>query len=274
MASSSLGTMKIADKLKNQITEDTLTIRAMRANQHEVPNFTNFIFLTNRNDAVKIENGDRRYNIPPRQEVKLEEAHPQLIREIDKIEDELFDFAGFLQTFKVDERMVHTCIDNTAKSQMRQVSMSVLEEFCESLRKGDLLFFSDILDINTANAMNMNEVATAQRIVKGWIAQAKHKFAIVPMEHLRTVFHVQTEQNPRMSQREFAKQMGRNGIVVSRKRPPNAPRDSNPVMGVLITWQQDELEIQRLINTYFDATDNRQLLQNTDISYTNTVNYN
>lgn len=274
MASSSLGTMKIADKLKNQITEDTVTIRAMRTNQIEIPNYTNFIFLTNRNDAVKIENGDRRYNIPPRQERKLEEAHPELLKNLDALEAELDAFAGYLATFVVEERMVNTCIDNTAKDHMRHVSMSILEEFCEALKRGDLLFFSDILDINTANAANMNEVATAQRIVKGWIALAKHKYAVIPMEHLRTVFHVQTEANPRHSQREFAKQMSRNGIVPVRKRPPGVERDVNPVSGVVVNWQQDEIEVMRLIKTYFDATDERQLLQNADISYTNTVNSN
>ena len=56
---------KMADKLKHQITEPNLTIRAMRSNQIELPSFCNFIFLTNRADAVKIEEGDRRYNVAP-----------------------------------------------------------------------------------------------------------------------------------------------------------------------------------------------------------------
>lgn len=274
MSSASMGTMKIADKLKNQITEDTLTIRAMRSNQVEVPNFTNFIFLTNRPDAIKIEDGDRRYNIPPRQEKKLEEAHPQILKELDKLTEELDDFAGYLQTFKMDVRLVHTCIDNTAKESMRQVSMSVMEEFAEALKQGNLLFFSDILDINTANAMNMNEVASAQRIVKGWIIQAKDEYTVIPMEHLRTVFHVQTEANPRLSQRDFSKRMSRLGIVPIRKRPANADRDVSPSRGFVAKWQQDELEIKRLIHQYFDAADQRLLLQNGNISYTNTVNYN
>ena len=70
---------KMADKLKHQITEPTLTIRAMRTNQIELPSFTNFIFLTNRADAVKIEESDRRYNVAPRQEVKLEIANKEVI---------------------------------------------------------------------------------------------------------------------------------------------------------------------------------------------------
>ena len=135
MSSASQGTIKIADKLKNQITENTTTIRAMRSNQTEVRNFTNFIFLTNRPDAVKIEDGDRRYNIAPRQEVKLEDAHPEVIEQIDDIYKELHDFAGILKTYEVNTRLVRTCVNNDAKTEMRHVSMSVFEEFCQALKR-------------------------------------------------------------------------------------------------------------------------------------------
>ena len=33
------GSLRMADKLKNQITEPTMTIRAMRANQIELPSY-------------------------------------------------------------------------------------------------------------------------------------------------------------------------------------------------------------------------------------------
>jgi hypothetical protein len=66
--------------------------------------------------------------------------------------------------------------------------------------------------------------------------------------------------------------MSRNGIALGRRRNPNASRDSSPVRGVMINWQTDELEVQRLINQYFDATDQRQLLREQDIGYTAEVN--
>jgi hypothetical protein len=262
MASASRGTITMADKLKNQITEDTITIRAMRSNQNEMPSYTNYIFLTNRPDAIKIEQGDRRYNIPPRQERKLDEAHPDVIANIDRIENELYHFAGYLQTFKVDERLVRVCIDNTAKEQMRHVSMSVFEEFCQALKDGDISFFADILEITPSNVMQAGEISTAQRFVKGWIAEAKlkDKYSIIPAEHLRTIYHVQTEQNPRLSQREFTKRLSRNNIEVTRKRHPQAGRDSNPIRGILVDWTTDDLELQRLINDYFEDGD-QALLQ-------------
>lgn len=259
MASTSSGISRIADKLKNQITEETLTIRAMRSNQHEVPNYTNFIFLTNRPDAVKIENGDRRYNIPPRQETKLIDAHPDLVAEIDKIEEELPAFAGVLATFKVDVRLVRTCVDNSAKAHMRSVTMSLFEEFCAALREGNLQFFTELLDIDVGSVANMSEVSTVQRIIKSWVATADDPFAVIPLEHLRMVYHVQTEGAKRMSQPEFGKALARNGIEAQRKRPPKQSREQSAVRGVVVDWQLSEIDARRIIKTYFDASDHRLL---------------
>jgi phage/plasmid-associated DNA primase len=110
--------------------------------------------------------------------------------------------------------------------------------------------------------MQAGEISTAQRFVKSWIAEAKRstKYSIIPTEHLRTIYHVQTEQNPRLSQREFAKRLSRNNIETSRKRHPGASRDANPAKGILVDWTTDDLEIQRLINDYFEDGD-QALLQ-------------
>lgn len=263
MASSTTGAGKMADKLKNQITEPTITIRGMRSNQIEIDSYTNFIFLTNRADAVNIENGDRRYNIAPKQEQKLIEAYPDLPERLDtdEIENELWALAGVLETFKYNKRLVETPIDNVAKEQMRNVSMSVFDEFCQAIKDGKLPFFADILDINTAAVLHSNEIEVAQRLVKSWIAQADDDYTIIPMEHLRTVYHIQTEQNPRFSQREFAKRMNRNNLVVDRKRPFNAKRDANLITGIIIDWKISDVEKQRLINSYFKPEDQRLFKQ-------------
>lgn len=261
MASASSSAGKMADKLKNQITEPTITIRGMRSNQVEVESYTNYLFLTNRVDAVNIETGDRRYNIAPKQEEKLLEKFPGIAKQLDsgKLEKELYDFAGLMQTYKVDAHLAKTAINNLAKEQMRNVSMSVFEEFCQALKEGKLSYFTDILDINTATVLHSNEIEAAQRLVKSWIATATDPFAVIPMEHLRTVFHVQTEQNPRLSQREFTKRMSRNGIETERKRPFGSGKETNQIRGVVTTWQSNELELKRLQESYFTEHDRKLL---------------
>lgn len=253
MASAQQGLIKIADKLKNQITENTLTIRAMRANQVEVPNYTNFIFLTNRSDAVKIEEGDRRYNIAPRQEQKLDDAHPEVLDNIDNIEKELHKFAGALKSYRVDARMVRTCIVNDAKTEMRLISMSVFDEFCEALKVGNLVYFCDVLQIEVSNLMGSGEVMSAQRHVKSWIAAAGviDQKEIIPSEVLRVVFHALTEQTPRLNAKEFRKRLDRNGVPSGR----NMKKRGREIMWNVTKAQRDEL-----IETYFEQQDKALLV--------------
>ncbi len=257
MASANAGTMKIADKLKNAITENTMTIRAMRSNQVEMPNFTNFIFLTNRMDAVKIEEGDRRYNIAPRQEQKLEHVYPEVIEGIDDISKELTVFAALLQNYNVNKQLVRTPIANNAKAQMAQVTMSVMEEFFAAVRNNNLNFFTEILDISVTNVMQAQEITTAQRFVKQWIAESEWPYSVIPMEHLRVVYSVLTED--RMSQREFIKKAERCGVSRERKRVYGSPRSVNPINGVITQWQLINDTFKELTDKYFDANDKKLL---------------
>lgn len=254
---SSPGQMRMANKLKANITNETITIRAMRSNGVEVKNYTNFIFLTNHVDAIKIEHGDRRYNIAPRQEVPLREAHPDLIENIPNIKNELYDFAGVLSSFRYNESLATTAISNEAKDDMRNVSMSVFEEFCEAIKRGKLDYFVDTLEIAPSSVFNSSEITTAQRFVKAWVADAKqNNYTVIPLEHLRTVFHVQTEQNPRISPTEFRKRILRNNLKLERKRAFGADRHSNPIRGINVeNWVIDPEELKEIISTHFKEED-------------------
>lgn len=256
MASANSGTMKIADKLKNAITENTMTIRAMRSNQVEMPNYTNFIFLTNRMDAVKIEEGDRRYNIAPRQEQKLEHVYPEVIDGIDDISKELHKFAALLRHYKVNKQLVRTPIANNAKAQMAQVTMSVMEEFFAAVRHGNLQFFMDILDISLTNVLQGQEITTAQRFVKQWVAESQWPYSVIPMEHLRVVYGVLTDD--RLSQREFQKKAARCGISKERKRTHCSP-SANPITGVVTSWKLDCEQLEEVTDKYFDDKDRKLL---------------
>ena len=217
------------------------------------------MFFTNRLDAVKIDTGDRRYNIAPRQDTKLLDAHPDLPDKLYNMDHELRVFAGVLSTFKYEERFIHVPIDNRAKEQMRNVGMTVFEEFCKAIYEGDLLYFTAILDINTGTVAFANEIMTAQRFVKNWVAEANDPYVILPTEHLRTVFHIQTEQNPRLSQREFIKRLQRHGLEPTRKRPYSADRTSSVIRGIETQWKIGNKELQETIDTHFQDEDRKLL---------------
>jgi hypothetical protein len=246
-------TGRMADKLKHQVTEPTLTIRAMRTNQIELPSFCNFIFLTNRADAVKIEEGDRRYNVAPRQESKLETEHPDFIAKLAKVQAELFTFAGLLQKFKVDERMAHTALENDAKKEMKQVSMSVLEEFATAIKQNNLEYFVEILDIPLTNTFDAGGISTAQRYIKDWISKTNTQ-TIIPMQHFKLVYDVLTDNRKSLAIRDFTKAMSRLNVQTTRKRIGSGKNTSAP-RGVLITWVLDEKVKDNLIKEHFDNND-------------------
>lgn len=246
---------KMADKLKHQVTEPTLTIRAMRTNQVELPSFCNFIFLTNRGDAVKIEDGDRRYNVGPRQEVKIDQQHPEVINNIDTLSQELFTFAGVLKSFKVDNKMAHTTLENEAKSQMKEISMSVLEEFAFAVRQRNLEYFIDILEIPLTNTFEAGPITTAQRYLKDWVAKAGQEIC-VPMSQLKLTYDVLTDSRNKLSQRDFTKAMSRLNISTSVKRIKD-----KTVRGVVLTWKVDNNVREELIQNHFEETDLNLLKQ-------------
>ena len=246
-------TGRMADKLKHQVTEPTLTIRAMRTNQIELPSFCNFIFLTNRADAVKIEEGDRRYNVAPRQESKLETEHPDFIAKLSQVQAELFTFAGLLQKFKVDERMAHTALENDAKKEMKQVSMSVLEEFATAIKQNNLEYFVEILDIPLTNTFDAGGISTAQRYIKDWISKTNTE-TIIPMQHFKLVYDVLTDNRKALAIRDFTKAMSRLNVQTTRKRIGSGKNSSAP-RGVLITWVLEEKVKENLIKEHFDNND-------------------
>ena len=253
---SSAATQKVANKLKNQITEPSVTIRRMRSNQVEVPNYTSFIFLTNHVDAIRIEPGDRRYNIAPRQEEKLLDKYPEIASEFHNIAKELLHFAGALETFKYNESLVRMPIDNDAKRLMKTASLSVFEEFCSALKEGGLDWFNDVLDIRITNVMNSGEIDAAQRFVKSWIADAHAgHYSIIPTDALRVVYNVLTEARPPLSPIDFKKRLTRNNIEVVRKRAADAGREANAIRGVYVKWRIDQVSLQSAIKTYFTNED-------------------
>mgnify|MGYP003624653153 FL=1 len=244
---------RMADKLKHQITEPNLTIRAMRTNQIELPSFTNFLFLTNRADAVKIEESDRRYNVAPRQEQKIEEIYPELLNNLDVLDAELYIIAGVLQKFKVDVRMAHTALENDAKKEMKQVSMSVIEEFANAIRMRNLEYFTDILEIPLTNTFDAGGISTAQRYVKAWLVSVGET-TVVPLVHFKIVYDALTDSRNTLSQRDFAKRMTRLNIKTERKRI-SKDRNARIPRGVVLAWKIDNNVKEELIKEHFDERD-------------------
>jgi len=261
--SDSRGPIRMADKLKNSITEPYLTIRAMRANQLVEKSYVNYLFFTNRHDSIQVEPNDRRYNIAPRQEQTLRATYPEVIKVLETkgLDREIYHLAGALSTFEVSETQIRLPLHNIAKEVMQKVTMSVFDEFIDSIKTGSIGSFTDLLDMSLSNTMQAGEITSAQRYVKFWMSEAFNRvpYTVVPIEQLRMVYHILTEQTPRLSLKQFTKNLNRHGLTKVRKRPHKA-KNSNPATGIEIQWRfASEAETESLIDQYFDDKDQKLL---------------
>ena len=161
--------------------------------------------------------------------------------------------SGVLNKFQVDARMAHTALENDAKKEMKEVSMSILEEFANAIRTRNLEYFTEVLDIPLTNTFDAGGISTAQRYVKDWIASFGTE-TVIPLAHFKVVYDAMTDSRNTISQREFSKRMSRLNIKTARKRV-SKDRDANIPRGVVLTWKIDNNVREELIKQHFDERD-------------------
>ena len=179
----------------------------------------------------------------------LEKVYPELLDQLDTLDAELYTLAGVLTKFKVDNRMAHTALENEAKTQMKEISMSVLEEFAFAIRQRNLEYFIDILEIPLTNTFDAGGISTAQRYVKDWIAKLGHE-SCIPMTHLKLVYDILTDSRNKLSQRDFTKAMSRLNVTTSTKRI-----NDKVARGVVLTWKLDNNVRKEVIDNHFEEND-------------------
>ena len=248
MASANSSTLKMAEKLKHEITEPNLTIRAMRTDQISQPSFTNFLFLTNRHDAITMEQDDRRYTIAPRQEQSLIEKYPDFLDNLDLIKQELPTFANILKSWQYSKRLAESSMNNEAKGLMRQNSMSVVEEFINAVKQGDLYYFLPILDIETNNIMNPSSINAAKKYVKSWIADSTVQPTTVNTATLNLIYSTLTEE--KISIVKFGKTLSKFGLIQKQRKI-----QGEVLRGHKVDWLLESDHRQRLIEDHFNESE-------------------
>lgn len=121
--------------LRTMITEPTVSIRRMRTDSYEVPNYTAFIFSSNKKRPVAIPPGDRRFNIGQFQSHKLQITQ----EEVDQIERELPAFARMLSDYKADFTRAKTVLNTVDRQEIQKLSVTSVDALAKSLIEGDLM---------------------------------------------------------------------------------------------------------------------------------------
>lgn len=132
---------KLIARLKNMITEEKISLRAMRVDLREAPNHLNIIMASNKPNSMRIEDNDRRFNVCPRQENKLLTGGENGADFIKNIQDELCEFSDYLKTYNTNRNIAGTSLENSAKKDLQRITQTAMEEVAEALLTGNINYF-------------------------------------------------------------------------------------------------------------------------------------
>jgi hypothetical protein len=138
---------KVTPKLRNWITDNPIKIRKMRQNAVAMPNYMGLIIAGNEYNIVVVRNRDRRFNVPPRQEIPLLDLPWATDEVLDNTtgwlyqEDNLTDLGVALQLWQVDVAQVRAPMNTVAKYEIMQVTQSLPEDIVDALNSGRVSFF-------------------------------------------------------------------------------------------------------------------------------------
>lgn len=135
---------EIHGKLRNWITEPTVSLRMMYSNPLEIDNHTAFILLSNQPNVIHLQKKDRRWNIAPFQDKKIELTDEEISNDIPS---ELQDFANFLMSWTVDRMKARTPLVTEDRDRLISTTTSSADDVAYALSKDNaqMGFFLDQL---------------------------------------------------------------------------------------------------------------------------------
>ena len=238
----------LTNKLKNMITEETGTVRAMRTDQYNVDLYTNFMFFSNDKDAVRIPGDDRRFNVAPRQEVRILDRWPEIVHEVDRnIVAERERFASYLLSYDVNADYAKHSLDNQAKALMREASATSIDQFVEALVDGNLDYFLAVMD--ETPRYGEGYIEAAQNIVRSLI---KHydpeKMTRMWMTDIRPLYNVLVGKQDNLL--KLGKRLSHHNLDTKKIRKGSQTRQ-----GIEVAWNLRDHDIDFLKETYLRPED-------------------
>jgi len=220
--------------LKNMITEPEVSVRKMHSAGYTVPNWSNWIFLTNQPDPVQIEATDRRFNVGEYQQEKLVISSA----EVDALEHELPVFANYLRTRAADLDRAREVLENEARAQMRAASMNSVDATAHALMAGDLEFFWDALPAGEMGMLGPEQQMLHEVYAKLIQAALKNPDQRYTRDELRVFFAYNVGDVPR-TPAKFASMLRHHRIHLKTLRV--AGKLSR---GIETTWKASDLWIR------------------------------
>lgn len=223
------------NKLKHMITEQWQEVRGMRANAYQSRSYTNFIFNSNDYDALAISATDRRFNVAPRQEHKIELTQD----DIDTIKTELGAFAGFLAGYKADMQLAMTALNNAAKSVLREASQDTVEQLCQAVADGNLAYFMAELDEGFSGA-DIVAWTNYQATMRRWLETVNVASVSKRGDIANAYNYLIAPSNTAMGKKKFGRMLSHKNLIEGVHRCSIAKK---AVRGYRVEWKASEEQI-------------------------------
>jgi hypothetical protein len=208
MSSQSNVTRTVA-QLKSLITETFMSVRAMRAHAAQIKNYSNILFFSKEHDALDISETDRRFNVAPRQEQKIQISPA----EVEAINAELPQFAQFLLSYQADEARAKTAIDNLAKKQMRSASQDAFEQLVQAVADGDLEYYMLFMNAELPVNQDIQTFSGYKQVMRTWAASVNKK-TFISADQLDAAF-AYLMPNDRATPQNLQRRFSRKGMLLT-----------------------------------------------------------
>lgn len=234
---------KVLAKLKHYITEDHISIRRLYANHFLAKSFTSFIIASNEDAPLFIAYNDRRFNVSPPQPNKIRIS----AKEIERINEELDDFATYLASREADEALARTPLLNKAREDMMARTQTTPDRVAAAFKTGDLSFFieahTNVMEV-VPGAKNYATVQAYDMALRQICEKALlDKEAKVWREQLRAIFEHLVGDMPQ-GVTKFGQYMGHRGIHYERMYHEDRGCSHQ---GIQVTWKVDQDEVRAFL---------------------------
>lgn len=221
----------VAAKLRNWITEPTISIRAMYSGSRDVENYCNLILASNMPEPVIITSNDRRYNIGGFQAQRLVMGE----KEMAKIDGELQAFHDYMMTRKADKQLAATVLDTIDRRTLISISETSIDVAVSNILRGDIEFFVDQLPSDEhykRNALKANKVEDYREALLALIDRTDSKTGAcnVSRDELRVLFDYTVGNIPE-TPNKFTSMLKHHRVHMSKVWIA-----SRAVQGIKVTW--------------------------------------
>lgn len=230
---------KIEPKLKNWITEETVSVRAMRQDARQVRSFMGIILASNQHNPTHIALNDRRFNVPPRQEIRYSPSDIEY-NELFKAKN-LQALSHALTTLEVDSSKAKVTMESAQKRAVQETTAMLPDEIVSNLTKGNLEYFLEHAPENSAANIFSEDGDRYISVLRRIYAElGKHELGTevkvgLSRDDIQALFVYLAGWTQKSA--KFTKVLSRFGLSLSSSR---IYRDGKTLQGKYFTWLMDE----------------------------------